>query len=190
MRTVTMFAGQFLAQEHKTHAAAEKVNDLWCYTCHAMDSEDTCVELLGNHSSLIKKCRGENRTCMEKTSSSPDRDSNLDLPVLSSRAQHDKRVKRFSYTTSTENTTSVPRMWSLERNCTEKCEPGCIVIGERTKLYACTSCCVDSLCNTDKGSASSLPRHTLLVFAALVSTLPRLTPLAVDAGAFLRSGYR
>nr|CAD7402102.1 unnamed protein product [Timema poppensis] len=26
------------------------------------------------------------------TSSSPDRDSNLDLPVLSSRAQHDKRV--------------------------------------------------------------------------------------------------
>nr|CAD7399644.1 unnamed protein product [Timema cristinae] len=26
------------------------------------------------------------------TPSSPDRDSNLDLPVLSSRAQHDKRV--------------------------------------------------------------------------------------------------
>nr|CAD7605778.1 unnamed protein product [Timema genevievae] len=149
--------GQFLAQEHKTHAAAEKVNDLWCYTCHAMDSEDTCVELLGNHSSLIKKCRGENRTCM---------------------------VKRFSYTTSTENTTSVPRMWSLERNCTEKCEPGCIVIGERTKLYACTSCCVDSLCNTDKGAASSLPRHTPLVLAAFVSTLPLLTPLTVDARSF------
>nr|CAD7263295.1 unnamed protein product [Timema shepardi] len=32
------------------------------------------------------------------TPSSPDRDSNLDLPVLSSRAQHDKRVFFFMLT--------------------------------------------------------------------------------------------
>nr|CAD7416378.1 unnamed protein product [Timema poppensis] len=31
------------------------------------------------------------------TPSSPDRDSNLDLPVLSSRAQHDKRVSRLRH---------------------------------------------------------------------------------------------
>nr|CAD7200514.1 unnamed protein product [Timema douglasi] len=31
------------------------------------------------------------------TPSSPDRDSNLDLPVLSSRAQHDKRVSQLRY---------------------------------------------------------------------------------------------
>nr|CAD7430502.1 unnamed protein product [Timema monikensis] len=31
------------------------------------------------------------------TSSSPDRDSNLDLPVLSSRAKHDKRVSQLRH---------------------------------------------------------------------------------------------
>nr|CAD7406559.1 unnamed protein product [Timema poppensis] len=31
------------------------------------------------------------------TPSSPDRDSNLDLPVLSSRAQHDKRVSQLRH---------------------------------------------------------------------------------------------
>nr|CAD7264436.1 unnamed protein product [Timema shepardi] len=35
------------------------------------------------------------------TPSSPDRDSNLDLPVLSSRAQHDKRQNEVSKRTST-----------------------------------------------------------------------------------------
>nr|CAD7392160.1 unnamed protein product [Timema cristinae] len=37
------------------------------------------------------------------TPSSPDRDSNLDLPVLSSRAQHDKRVSRESKKLSPPN---------------------------------------------------------------------------------------
>nr|CAD7257569.1 unnamed protein product [Timema shepardi] len=40
------------------------------------------------------------------TPSSPDRDSNLDLPVLSSRAQHDKRVSQLRhrvYTDDNEN---------------------------------------------------------------------------------------
>nr|CAD7409059.1 unnamed protein product [Timema cristinae] len=32
------------------------------------------------------------RRCRKTTPSSPDRDSNLDLPVLSSRAKHDKRL--------------------------------------------------------------------------------------------------
>lgn len=63
------------------------------------------------------------------------------------------QVKRYSYTTSNENSTSVQRMWSIERNCTNKCEPGCITIGERTKLYACTSCCDTSFCNTDRGGS-------------------------------------
>nr|CAD7570951.1 unnamed protein product [Timema californicum] len=35
---------------------------------------------------------------LEKTTpSSPDRDSNLDLPILSSRAQHDKRISQLRH---------------------------------------------------------------------------------------------
>lgn len=95
-----------------------------------MVNGEECVDLNGNHSSLIKKCKSDEFICM---------------------------VKRFSYTTSTENTTQPQKMWSLERKCTNVCEAGCIVIGERTKLYACTSCCeTNSLCNIGKGSASNL----------------------------------
>nr|CAD7423639.1 unnamed protein product [Timema monikensis] len=37
------------------------------------------------------------------TPSSPDRDSNLDLPVLSSRAQHDKRVSQLRHRSGSPN---------------------------------------------------------------------------------------
>lgn len=77
------------------------------------------------------------------------------------------QVKRYSYTTSTENMTSTPKMWGMERNCTSKCEPGCIVIGERTKLYACTSCCEKSLCNSGTGNANELAAKELEFFFAL-----------------------
>nr|CAD7431068.1 unnamed protein product [Timema monikensis] len=40
------------------------------------------------------------------TPNSPDRDSNLDLPVLSSRAQHDKRVRQLHHRGGGCNTTS------------------------------------------------------------------------------------
>ena len=59
-------------------------------------------------------------------------------------------------------------MWGLERNCTNKCEPGCIVIGERTKLYSCTSCCEKSLCNTGTARAADLSLKELEFLLALV----------------------
>ena len=31
--------------------------------------------------------------------------------------------------------------WSLERSCSEKCEPFCVTMGGRTKVTYCTSCC-------------------------------------------------
>nr|CAD7196089.1 unnamed protein product [Timema douglasi] len=44
----------------------------------------------------LREGRVENN--LEKTTpSSPDRDSNPDLPVLSSRAQHDKRVSQLRH---------------------------------------------------------------------------------------------
>ncbi|EDW08462.1 uncharacterized protein LOC6578619 [Drosophila mojavensis] len=115
---------------HRTAAAIERVNKLWCYACDTMDDGPGCVDVLErNDTSMMKKCQGEEFICM---------------------------VKRFSYTTSTENSTSSPKMWSLDRRCTVNCEPGCIVIGERTKLYACTSCCEESFCNTGRGGAAGI----------------------------------
>lgn len=87
-----------------------------------------------------------------------------------------RQTKRFSYTTSTENTTSEPRLFSLERNCTSKCEPGCIIIGERTKLYACTECCEANLCNTGNGARGAVPRPSWARLLPCVY-VPLLVPL-------------
>jgi hypothetical protein len=82
------------------------------------------------------------------------------------------QVKRYSYSTATENSTyPVKRLWSLQRNCTNKCESGCIVIGERTKLHVCTACCEKFICNTMNDGA---PRHrhsiSVVVLGVLVVT--------------------
>ncbi|KAG8334428.1 hypothetical protein J6590_090880 [Homalodisca vitripennis] len=112
-----------------------------------MDDGDRCSNLSsGDESKLVYKCPEHRTICM---------------------------VKRYSYTTSTENSTSVQRMWSLERNCTHRCEPGCIVIGERTKLYACTACCERSLCNTGRGSATALSLDHLVSVLTVISVLPK-----------------
>lgn len=80
-------------------------------------------------------------------------------------------VQRFSYTYSTENMTSGLKMWSLQRKCSKTCEPSCIVIGERVKLFACTSCCNASLCNTGNGSASFEPIGFMESVAKIISVL-------------------
>lgn len=95
-----------------------------------MEQGAICGNLSTNHSSLIKKCQEEELMCM---------------------------VQRFSYTYSTENMTSGLKMWSLQRKCSRTCEPSCIVIGERVKLFACTSCCNASLCNTGNGCVNFKP---------------------------------
>lgn len=106
---------------------------MWCYTCHSMENGDMCVDnITANYSTMMKKCRDEEFTCM---------------------------VQKFSYTTSTENATSSPKMWSLERKCTAHCDAGCIVIGERTKLYACTSCCKTPFCNSGRGGGNRIVPH-------------------------------
>lgn len=66
--------------------------------------------------------------------------------------------------TSTEDVTGKPKLWLLQRNCTKSCEPGCIVVGERTKLYSCTTCCETSLCNSGSGSESWIVHTTRLTF--------------------------
>ncbi|XP_076242975.1 uncharacterized protein LOC143184542 [Calliopsis andreniformis] len=138
--SITLANGQILSKEHRTHAASKRVNDLWCYQCHTMEDGEKCSNLTENYSDFKHKCTGDKRTCM---------------------------VKRVSYTTSTENSTSSPQTWSMERNCTSKCEPGCIVIGERTKLNSCTACCEESFCNFGTAAANNLIMRDIDLILAL-----------------------
>lgn len=126
----------------KTPQAKEKPNDLWCYNCDTMKEGQACANItaITNHSSLHRKCLDDELTC---------------------------KVQRFSYTYSTENMTSGLKMWSLQRQCSKTCEPSCIVIGERVKLFACTSCCNTSLCNTDNGSVTIRTETSWLSVALL-----------------------
>lgn len=145
---------------HKTQAAAERPNDMWCYSCHSMEYGDMCIDnITANYSTFMKKCKDDEFACM---------------------------VQKFSYTTSTENVTSSAKMWSLERKCAANCESGCIVIGERTKLYACTSCCKTSYCNTDKGAAhhSAMPikRFEILLSSFIVMLIAKLLALPNQYG--------
>lgn len=120
-----------------------------------------CISnITANYSNFLKKCKDDEFICM---------------------------VQKFSYTTSTENVTSSPKMWSLERKCTATCEAGCIVIGERTKLYACTSCCKTPYCNTDKGGATKLstnPNNQLetLLISIFIMIITKLlaSPMGYD----------
>ena len=50
---------------HKTSAATEKINDLWCYSCNATDDGEACIDLSsGNNASFVKKCNPEEFICM------------------------------------------------------------------------------------------------------------------------------
>ncbi|XP_011690464.1 PREDICTED: uncharacterized protein LOC105451602 isoform X2 [Wasmannia auropunctata] len=145
LMTLTSGSGQLMSKEHRTHAASERANDLSCYRCFTMNQGEKCINITQFNATEVQeyehKCTDDRRICM---------------------------VKRFSYTTSTENSTSAPRTWSLERNCTNKCEAGCIVIGERTKLYACTSCCEANLCNVGNGISNDLIIKEIDLLLALV----------------------
>lgn len=145
---ISVLASSLTDRDHRTQAANEHVNNLACYTCDTMKDGNTCAEVIAGNKTLkssiqTSKCESEELICM---------------------------VKRFSYTTSTENSTSEQKLWSLKRTCTDNCEAGCIIIGERTKLYACTSCCRKSLCNTGRGAGDVMTKKpkTLLNFISFL----------------------
>lgn len=130
--------------EHRTQAAAERSKELWCYHCDTMNSEsrDRCVDLPGNTSDQHLQCKEERKMCM---------------------------VRRISLQTSTENTTSAPSLWLLQRNCTKHCEAGCIIIGERIKLHSCTTCCDENFCNSGN-KAGGLRIGTSMLFLMMFLT--------------------
>lgn len=48
---------------HRTKAASEKQNDLWCYRCDSMSDGDRCQDLQDNSTSLHMKCSKEHKKC-------------------------------------------------------------------------------------------------------------------------------
>ncbi|CAG2168326.1 unnamed protein product [Oppiella nova] len=39
------------------------------------------------------------------------------------------------------------KFWAIQRKCVQHCQDGCFVLGERTKLSLCTTCCTTNYCN-------------------------------------------
>ncbi|XP_045467331.1 uncharacterized protein LOC123675833 [Harmonia axyridis] len=114
--------------QYRTKWASEKHHDLWCYRCDTMVDGESCLDLHGNHTWMNMKCSKDQKKC---------------------------QVRRISMSTSTDEITGKPHLWLLQRNCSESCEPGCIVIGERTKLHSCITCCDEhNFCNSGSSAQS------------------------------------
>ncbi|XP_071519020.1 uncharacterized protein [Panulirus ornatus] len=82
---------------------------------------------------------------------------------------------------------------SFNRSCTSYCDPYCNVIGDRTKIHSCTSCCTESLCNTGNSASSRHSGSTLLLLAASLAAItatltsnlmPTVTPVTVPTLSF------
>jgi hypothetical protein len=130
--------------KHRTFKAQDIKADLHCYSCDYMTDFDNCVNInMTRQMKLTKKCEGEENFCV---------------------------VKRFSYTMSDKNSTTSKKLWSLQRDCAPSCENGCIVIGERVKLYACSSCCDSDYCNISSG-AQGIYQRMFIIQTSFLSML-------------------
>ena len=92
----------------------------------------------------------------------------IDLTKKCSQEERYCSVKRFSYTMSDKNSTSDKKLWTLQRNCTQKCENECIIIGERMKLHACQTCCTTSLCNVGSNAIRIKLHDTIATMFSLL----------------------
>jgi len=59
-------------------------------------------------------------------------------------------VRKFAFSVSNGTGHAPMKTFAVKRNCTaeDKCVPGCVVMGERTRIYVCSTCCKKDLCNT------------------------------------------
>ena len=98
--------------------------------------------------------------------------NNITRPRLSSDPVSCSQVQVYK-TTSTENASAaqVERIWSVQRQCAEDCDPGCLIVGESTKIIKCVSCCSEDLCNFADGAATLWRVHKALVWVALLALL-------------------
>ncbi|CAG7786779.1 unnamed protein product [Allacma fusca] len=121
-------------------------NNLTCFVCHS-EKVSECQNVTQNNGSLAKTCSSNDTYCM---------------------------VKRISFSTSQNSNASAvqPQFVAVKRNCTTKCDPGCVIMGERTRLYVCSTCCQRDLCNDGNGAGDTRPSKfspLLIVPVALTS---------------------
>jgi hypothetical protein len=142
----------FNSMYHITKEAETKINDLYCFTCDLLVDGEDCLKINETRTKQLnftKKCAQDEPYCS---------------------------VRRFSYTMSDKNSTSDKKLWSLQRNCTSVCDNSCLLIGERVKIHACSSCCNANLCNISNDAKTTIPFLTFdhlvffIVFAILSSS--------------------
>ncbi|GJQ87238.1 hypothetical protein Trydic_g8467 [Trypoxylus dichotomus] len=143
---LTCLLSDSINAEHRTKEASLRPSDLYCFRCDTMVDGERCQDLRDNTTSFTVKCSNEQRTC---------------------------KVKSISMSASTEDITGKPKLWLLQRNCSKSCEPGCIVIGERTKLHSCTTCCEKSLCNIGNGCRKASVANGIFKGLAMLFFLER-----------------
>ncbi|CAL8126704.1 unnamed protein product [Orchesella dallaii] len=85
----------------------KRVTSLSCHVCHS-ETNDDCFRFNESSVGFPASCGGDFTMCM---------------------------VKKFAFTSTDGNGTTTPmKTFSIKRNCSSKCEDGCVVMGERTRL--------------------------------------------------------
>ncbi|MPC08926.1 hypothetical protein E2C01_001523 [Portunus trituberculatus] len=119
--------------------ARQQQGPLTCWSCLAHTQGPDCYDLDYENMTLTKMCNPEEVFCT---------------------------VNRIWYVVEAG---AEARNLSVNRTCAADCSPSCVVIGDRTKIHSCTSCCTTSYCNVGS-SASARPTASnhLVVAAALL----------------------
>ncbi|XP_068209424.1 uncharacterized protein [Palaemon carinicauda] len=129
-------------------------NSLVCWSCSSTSHGNPCTNIDPQNSSAV-----EAKVC------DPD--------------EKFCSVKRIWYVVETKEAV----MFSVNRNCSSECTPSCMVIGDRTKIHACTSCCTESHCNTDNSSSSRQTSNFLLLMSAFVVAIVPVLSISVLSAA-------
>ncbi|XP_053213441.1 uncharacterized protein LOC128396837 [Panonychus citri] len=120
--------------------------NLSCYSCSSLE-DPYCLNVSNTTQEyLSRECQSKEKSCS---------------------------VTRIEYEKS-DHTGTI--FWALERKCSSSCIQGCIILGERTRLHYCSSCCSDDLCNTNSLSIKLMETFSLIVTLILVNTMITLSP--------------
>ncbi|XP_064104490.1 uncharacterized protein LOC135214290 [Macrobrachium nipponense] len=135
---------------------SSSASSLVCWSCSSSSHGNPCTNIDPTNSTTVdaKVCEPDEKFCW---------------------------VKRIWYVVETKRGEETV-VFSVNRNCSAECSPTCIVIGDRTKIHSCTSCCTESHCNTDNSSSSRQTSNFLLLMSALmVAIAPVLSILSLPA---------
>lgn len=118
--------------------ARQQQGPLTCWSCLAHTHGPDCYDLDDENMTLTKMCNPEEVFCT---------------------------VNRIWYVVEAG---AEARNLSVNRTCAADCSPSCVVIGDRTKIHSCTSCCTTSYCNVGSSASAQPIASACLVGAALL----------------------